>query len=90
MLSKIALPDQGVLIADHGDRKGLRLFTVHGQFRSEALAGPDWLHEPVALACDAKQHIYVLDRDGERVQRLLPDLRHDALIVDLAEFHHGQ
>ena len=31
----------------------------------------------------------VLDRDGERVQRLNPDLTTDVPIVDVAEILHG-
>lgn len=41
--------------------------------------------DPVALATDAQRRVYVLDRHGERVVRFAPDLRFDAVLVDLAE-----
>ncbi len=37
------------------------------------------------LAIDDAGCVYVLDRQGERVQRLKPDLSFDRLIIDLAE-----
>jgi hypothetical protein len=39
----------------------------------------------VALATDAQRRVYVLDHHGERVVRFAPDLRFDAVLVDLAE-----
>ncbi len=41
--------------------------------------------EPIALARDAAGAIYVLDRHGERVQRLRADLQYDGVVVDLQE-----
>lgn len=81
--------DGGLLVADHGDWRGLKRLTVGGEAR--ALADLDrYLDGPVGLAVDHRDRVYVLDRDGERVQRLDPELRRETLIVDLAEVLHGE
>lgn len=81
----LRLPDGGVLVADSGDRGGLARFDLRGA--RQAL--PDWPEgtflEPTALTTDGAGRIYVLDRHGERVQRLAPDLGLEGLVVDLQE-----
>jgi sugar lactone lactonase YvrE len=81
----VRLPDGDVLVADQGDMHGLARFSVHGEARAEVEMEVE-LIDPVDLACDERGRVYVLDRDGERVHRLLPDLRVERLVVDLAEF----
>ncbi len=74
-----------MLVVDHGDERGLRLFSISG----EPLAGPADLEanveQPLAVVTDDGGRIYVLDREGERVQRFGPDLTYEGVIVDLAE-----
>lgn len=78
----VRLPGGDVLVADQGDCTGLFRFGTSGDQR----AVPGLEHqEPTGLARDARGRIYVLDRDGERVRRLHPDLRYETLVVDLAE-----
>ncbi|MHC4076918.1 MAG: NHL repeat-containing protein [Planctomycetota bacterium] len=83
------LADGGLLVADQGDVCGLKHFDANGQLVAEPLGRDPRLQDPVGLAQDSKGRVYVLDRDGERVQRLHPDLSHDTLILDLAEYLHG-
>ncbi len=82
----LRLSDGDLLVADHGDRRGIWRFSCdgvpHGPLRVD-------FDDPVDLASDHKGRIYVLDRDGERVQRLRPDLSLEGLIVDVAEILHG-
>jgi hypothetical protein len=82
-----SLHDGTILVIDQGDDPGLRHFDVSGKFLASPSATDDVV-DPVALARDDEGRIYVLDRDGERVQRLCPDLSHDAQILDLAEYLH--
>lgn len=71
-----------LLVADQGDRGGVFRVGLAGERR----AGPDGRFEdPTALARDGRGNIYVLDRHGERVHRLAPDLRYLGVVVDLAE-----
>ncbi len=74
-----------LLVVDHGDQRGLRLFNISG----EPLAGTADLganvEHPLAVVTDDGGRIYVLDREGERVQRFHPDLTYEGVIVDLAE-----
>ena len=78
------LADGSLLVADQGDVPGLKHIDGNGGqvTRVEGLG----LQDPVDLALDDRGRVYVLDRDGERVQRLHPDLTHDTLILDLAEY----
>jgi sugar lactone lactonase YvrE len=85
----LALADGGIVVADQGDVSGLKHFDVNGQMVAEPLRRDPRLQDPVDLARDPQGRIYVLDQDGERVQRLHPDLSHDTLILDLAEYLHG-
>jgi hypothetical protein len=82
----VAVEGGDVLVADEGDRPGLRRFGIEGTERRSWQPCPELsLERPHALTRDAAGRIYVLDRDGGRVQRLNPDLSFDRLIVDLAE-----
>ena len=78
----VRLNDGDILVADQGDRCELARFAPDGQ--SRPMPALD-LEEPTGLARDDKGRIYVLDRDGERVQRLMPDLRMESQIVNVAE-----
>jgi hypothetical protein len=82
-----SLQDGTILIIDLGDDPGMRRFEVGGKLIA-TLSVADEVVDPVALARDDDGRVYVLDRDGERVQRLHEDLRHDAQILDLAEYLH--
>lgn len=76
------LVDGDILIADHGDFRGLARFGIDGRRRPV----PDIaLDNPTDLALDDRGRIYVLDRDGDRVRRLNSDLRVEVQVVDLAE-----
>jgi sugar lactone lactonase YvrE len=82
----VGLGDGDVLIADEGDRPGLRRFAIEGGERRGWSPDPRLeLDRPHALATDDRGCVYVLDRDGGRVQRMHPDLSFDRLVVDLAE-----
>ena len=86
----IAVQDLGdgtVVVADYGDRVGLRRFEVSGKFLGD-VPSAEQVVDPVALSCDEEGRMYVLDRDGERVQRLHADLTYDEQILDLAEYLH--
>lgn len=81
------LSDGRILVADAGDRPGLRLFGLDG--RPLGWPGPEpACDRPQALCRDARGSLYVLDRDGERVQRLHRDLHCATVVFDLAEFLH--
>lgn len=82
-----ALGDGSLLVVDQGDQPGLRRYDFSGHL-IEAVASSDQLVDPVDLARDEEDRIYVLDRDGQRVLRLLPDLRVDIQVLDLAEYLH--
>ena len=75
--------DGDLLVVDHGDERGLRRFGISGEPKGEPFS--EVVEHPLAAVRDPAGRIYVLDRDGERVLRFLPDLRFDAVIVDLAE-----
>lgn len=72
-----------LLVADQGDDRELRWIGPTG--KPDAVPGAERFDEPTDLARDAHGRIYVLDRHGERVQRLHPDLSFDQVVVDLAE-----
>jgi sugar lactone lactonase YvrE len=82
----VALTDGGLLVADQGDDPGLKHFDAEGALVARPLAEDPLLKNPVDLALDTKGRVYVLDRDGERVQRLQPDLSQDTLILDVTEY----
>lgn len=82
-----ALGEDSLLVVDQGDQPGLRHYDFSGQLVGAVAAG-DELVDPVDLTRDDEGRIYVLDRDGERVLRLLPDLSVDVQVLDLAEYLH--
>lgn len=81
----LRLDDGDLLVADAGDRGGLVRVSLAGVRRALPPWPPGTFVEPTALARDAAGRIYVLDRHGERVQRLGPDLSYDGVVVDLFE-----
>ncbi len=83
------LADRSLLVADQGDRCGLKHLNADGKLLAEPMGDDPLLKDPVDLARDKKGRVYVLDRDGERVQRLHPDLSRDTLILDVAEYLYG-
>jgi len=83
----VRLPDGDVMVADQGDRCGLLRFDVAGRRRPMEVM--DDLEVPIDLARDDRGRVYVLDRDGERVRRLHPDLGFDVLVADIAELQDG-
>lgn len=84
-VSVLRLVDGDLLVIDHGDRWCVERFAVSGREHGEPEAMAESVHRPVALARDEQGRVYVLDQDGERVQRFHPDLRPDTVLVDLAE-----
>jgi hypothetical protein len=84
----VELVNGDLLIVDEGDRRGLRRLNLFGDVLPDA-GGFAALQDPQALAADEQGRIYVLDRDGERVQRLGADLRFDVTLLDLAETLYG-
>ncbi|MCA8957304.1 MAG: NHL repeat-containing protein [Planctomycetes bacterium] len=88
----IAVQDLGdgtVLVVDQGDQPGLYRVDLNGRV-VEALSGTRGIVDAVDLARDDAGRVYVLDRDGERVQRLHPDLTPDTEVLDLAEYLHDR
>jgi DNA-binding beta-propeller fold protein YncE len=77
-----------VLVADHGDHKTLKRFSLGGELRPPGPL-PLPLDEPTGLAADRRGRVFVLDRGGERVQRLTRDLAFDGTLLDLAEIGFG-
>lgn len=78
-------PDGAMLVIDRGDGPGLRLLTAEGRALAVPAALSERCRDAVALAADERGRLYVLDRQGERVQRFTADLGFDGVIVDLAE-----
>jgi hypothetical protein len=74
-----------VLFVDRLADPPLRLVTVD----AVPLPLPDELatalHDPIGLAADRHDRVYVLDHGGERVVRLTAELQFDQVVVDLAE-----
>lgn len=81
----LRLPDGDLLVADHGDHAGLVRVTLRGIRQPLPPWPPGVFDQPSALARDASGRIYVLDRHGERVQRLHSDLTYDGVVFDLLE-----
>jgi len=81
----LRLQNGDVLFADSGDRGGLARVSLSGVRQPLPALPADTFLEPSALASDAAGRVYVLDRHGERVQRLAPDLGYEGVVVDLRE-----
>lgn len=83
----VRLSDGAFVTIDHGDIEP-RLVGIRPDGTGMSLGDlPERCEDPLALACDAGDRIYVLDRDGERVVRATRD-GFDRVLVDLAE-HDG-
>lgn len=78
-------PTGVILVADRGGEPGLRAFARDGEPVVLAARSQPHVRDPVALAADERGRVYVLDRGGERVVRLRPDLTFEDVVVDLAE-----
>ena len=84
----VRLPGGSMLMVDHSG--------VHAQLHALQLDGRELsvkklaeaCHDPLALAVDHRDRIYILDRGGERVIRATKDLCFDSVLFDLAE-HDG-
>lgn len=84
-IAVLRLAGGDVLVVDAGDRGGIVRVSLSG-VRQPLPAWPDGTFvEPSALANDVAGRIYVLDRHGERVQRLAADLTYEGVVVDLQE-----
>jgi hypothetical protein len=84
----LPLAGGGCLVCDAGDREGLALVKPGRDVRRlRDLA--DHIEGPTALARDEQGRFYVLDRLGERVHRLGPELDYETEVVDLAELIYG-
>jgi hypothetical protein len=81
--------DQRVLAIDAGKQSAVLAFDRSGKPVS---AGDLASHceQGTAITCDEQQRVYLLDQNGERVQRFHPDLSFDTHILDLAEHFDGQ
>lgn len=74
-----------LLFIDRGDQPGVFALDRHGRsLGREALQ--QHCDEPIALALDANQRVYVLDQGGERVLRFTEALQYEQVLFDLAEF----
>ena len=84
----VRLSDGSMLMVDHsGASAELHALQLDGRERSvKKLA--QVCRDPLALAVDHRDQIYILDRGGERVIRATPDLNFDSVLFDLAE-HDG-
>lgn len=82
----LRLQDGSVLFVDAGDAPGLRRLSPEWRLQplSDDLAAR--VQQPLALAQDERQRLYVLDRHGERVQRFRADGSFDGTVVELPEF----
>ncbi len=78
-------PGKSLVVVEHGDGPGLKRFSWLGK-----PLGTLPIAEPLAICSDPAGSLYVLDQDGLRVQRFAPDFSHGTVILDLAEFLHGQ
>lgn len=84
-IAVLRLVDGDLLVIDAGDRGGLLRVALSGARRAPPPWPQDTFSEPNALAGDAEGYVYVLDRHGERVHRLHPDLNYDGVVIDLQE-----
>ncbi|MEZ5963477.1 MAG: hypothetical protein R3F56_06490 [Planctomycetota bacterium] len=84
-IAVLRLPGGDVLVVDAGDRGGLARVSLSGVRQPLPDLPEGTFVEPSALATDAAGRVYVLDRHGERVQRLSPDLTYEGVVVDLQE-----
>ena len=84
-IAVVRLADGRFCVVDRGgDGAGLVVVGTDG-VRSAAGTLAEACRDPVAVALDERRRVYVLDHDGERVVRGLPDLAFDEVLVDLAE-----
>ena len=76
-----------VVAVDHGGLEPrLCAMRASGQQLSLPKLAKECL-DPLALAIDDQQRVYVLDHGGERVVRVTPELAFDRVMFDLTE--HG-
>lgn len=73
------------LFVDRGDELGVRAVGVDGVPRPLPDDVRTFVADPLGLAVDRSQRIYVLDHLGERVVRFSPTLHFETIVIDLAE-----
>jgi hypothetical protein len=78
-----------LLVVDSGDEPGVRRFSIDGRVLPFDPPAGLVLEEPSGLAVDEAGRVYLLDRHGERVQRLRADLSFEKVVIDLAEVGFG-
>ncbi len=82
----VRLADGSILMVDHsGVHPELHAIERDGRERSVAELA-DACHDPLALAVDDRNRVYILDRGGERVVRATEDLGFDSVLFELAEY----
>jgi hypothetical protein len=79
------LPNGSLLIAERGDRTGVRLLGVDGRVLSGGSDLQQHCIDPIGFATDRRGNVYVLDRLGERVLQFGADLTFVRIVIDLAE-----
>jgi len=81
----VRLGSGAILCVDHAQVRS-RLVAVRPDGTELDLAQLESLcRDPLAVAVDEQQCVYVLDHDGERVLRLTPDMEMDVVLVHLRE-----
>ena len=73
-----------VLFADRGDQPGVFAFDRNG-LAVDCNDLQQHCRDPIGLALDKQQRVYVLDRGGERVVRCSAELQFEQVLFDLAE-----
>lgn len=84
-IAVLRLAGGDILVADAGDHGGLVRVALSGERQRLPEWPPDTFLEPTSLTSDVAGRVYVLDRHGERVQRLTPALERDDWALDLRE-----
>lgn len=77
--------DGTCVFVDRGDDAGVRAMGGDGVLRELPDDVRSQVVDPIGLAIDRGQRVYVLDRLGERVLRFSPTLHFEQLVIDLAE-----
>jgi hypothetical protein len=84
-LAVARLPGGALLIADRGDRPGVRLLGLDGRVLPGAAAMVEHCRDPIGFAIDGRGSVFVLDRLGERVVQFSAALEFVRVVIDLAE-----
>ena len=82
----VRMLDGTLLIVDHSGSQA-ELVAIRANGARRAITGlAAACHEPLALAIDSQQRVYVLDHGGERVLRATADLEFDRVLFELIEY----